>query len=271
VQRLQHAHHVGVAIHRALRERGVGEHRPLPRRRHQRGVDLLRQQRLARHLAARRCYELWLADESCAPQTGLPGFANLFAFNAANLDRTKDDTGKVDYELPIFNYSTNDDLAAPFLGFADDNYVDGTQSFVFAFIAPAIVELGYGLTTTLIHEVGHHIGLSHPHDGYDYEDDVDYEDLGPFNFASSGDQSNSMMSYIDLNWDFSQFDRDNMNRFLAAAYTSNANRIAAAVLADPDAAKALGRLRAAAARTSAGHLDGSAVDALHPGSRRVRR
>jgi hypothetical protein len=54
-----------------------------------------------------------------------------------------------------------------------------------------------------------------------------------------------MMSYIDLNWDFSQFDRDNMNRFLAAAYTSNANRSAAAVLADPDAAKALGRLRAA--------------------------
>ena len=26
-----------------------------------------------------------------------------------------------------------------------------------------------------------------------------------------------MMSYIDLNWDFSQFDRDNSDRFLAAA------------------------------------------------------
>jgi hypothetical protein len=194
---------------------------------------------------ARRCYELWLADESCVPETGLPGFANLFAFNAANLARTGDDTGKVDYELPIFNYSTNDDLSAPFLGFADDNYVDGTQSFVFGFISPSIVESGYGLTTTLIHEVGHHLALSHPHDGYDYEDDVDYEDLGPFNFVSSGDESNSMMSYIDLNWDFSQFDRDNMNRFLAAAYTSNANRIAAAVLADPDAGRALARLRAA--------------------------
>lgn len=32
VQRLQHAHRVGVAIYRALRERGVGEYRPLPRR-----------------------------------------------------------------------------------------------------------------------------------------------------------------------------------------------------------------------------------------------
>jgi hypothetical protein len=194
---------------------------------------------------ARRCYELWLADESCVPETGLPGFANLFAFNAANLDRTRDDTGRVDYELPIFNYATPVELSAPFLGFADDNYVDGTQSFVFAFVDASIVELGYGLTTTLIHEVGHHVALSHPHDGYDYQDDVDYEDTGPFNFASSGDQSNSIMSYIDLNWDFSQFDRDNMNRFLAAAYTSNANRIAAAVLADPDAAKAHARLRAA--------------------------
>jgi hypothetical protein len=275
---------------------------------------------------ARRCYELWLVDESCVPSTGLPGFANLFAFNAANLDRTKDDAGRVDYELPMFNYATPVELSAPLLGFADDNYVDGTQSFVFAFIDASIVELGYGLTTTLIHEVGHHVAMSHPHDGYDYEEDVDYEDTGPFNFASSGDQTNSIMSYIDLNWDFSQFDRDNMNRYLAAAYTSNANRIAAAVLADPDAAKALARLRAAdrllgaakssfsghrylpaaalagaayrevvaaarivgvpvasakagstvakpaaAARTSAGHLNESVVDTLHPDSRRARR
>jgi hypothetical protein len=27
-----------------------------------------------------------------------------------------------------------------------------------------------------------------------------------------------MMSYIDLNWDFSQFDRDNMNRYLTSVY-----------------------------------------------------
>ena len=49
------------------------------------------------------------------------------------------------------------------MGFADDNYRDGTQSLVFSFISPEIVELalGYGLTTTMIHEVGHHIGLSH--------------------------------------------------------------------------------------------------------------
>ena len=51
-----------------------------------------------------------------------------------------------------------------------------------------------------------------------------------------------MMSYIDLNWDFSQFDRDNMNRFLAAAFACfNSNQIAADILADPGFHLRLGR------------------------------
>jgi hypothetical protein len=54
-----------------------------------------------------------------------------------------------------------------------------------------------------------------------------------------------MMSYIDLNWDFSQFDRDNMNRFLAAEYVTNANLIAADILAAPDPGPAAEELRAA--------------------------
>ncbi len=53
------------------------------------------------------------------------------------------------------------------------------------------------------------------------------------------------MSYIDVNWDFSQFDRDNSDRFLTAAYNEAANRLAAAVLADPDAHRATRELRAA--------------------------
>ena len=63
---------------------------------------------------------------------------------------------------------------------------------------------------------------------------VEYEPTGPYYFAWSGDENNTMMSYIDLNWDFSQFDRDNMNRYMSAAFTRNANRIAADILADPD-------------------------------------
>jgi hypothetical protein len=152
---------------------------------------------------------------------------------------------RVDYELPNFNYATTEDISAPLLGYADDNYRTGTQSFVFNFVSPGIVELGYGLTTTMIHEVGHHLAMSHPHDGYDSETGVDYDPTGPFYFAASGDQSNTIISYIDLNWDFSQFDRDNMNRYMAAAFAQNANRIAADVLADPDAGRAADELAGA--------------------------
>jgi len=179
---------------------------------------------------AKRCYDLLIADESCYPASGYPPFANLYLQNTADLARTKDDGDSVDYELPIFNYSVPGD-EVPALGFADDNYVDGTQSYVFAFISPSVVEAGYGLTTTLIHEVGHHVGLSHPHDGYDSALGLDYGPSGDFFFAWAGDESNTMMSYIDLNWDFSQFDQDNLYRFQTAALVEAANRLAAAALA----------------------------------------
>ena len=189
---------------------------------------------------AKRCYQLWLKNARCYPHRPYPAFANLFLYNAFNLEDRLDGTD--DYEAGVFNYSTSEPRSAAFLGFADDNYRDGTQSFVFGFVSPGIVELGYGLTTTLIHEVGHHIGLSHPHDGYDSEDGVDFGPADEFYFAWSGDESNTMMSYIDLNWDFSQFDQDNMNRFMAAAYFRNANAVAEDVLASPNAGNAAGEL-----------------------------
>jgi hypothetical protein len=46
------------------------------------------------------------------------------------------------------------------------------------------------------------------------------------------------MSYIDLNWDFSQFDRDNAARFQAAAFIANANVIAGRVLESKRAQRA---------------------------------
>ena len=52
------------------------------------------------------------------------------------------------------------------------------------------------------------------------------------------------MSYVDLNWDFSQFDRDNTDRFQAAAYINNANALAEEIQADPDAAAAADELAA---------------------------
>jgi hypothetical protein len=207
---------------------------------------------------AKRCYELQVQDISCYPNLGFPAFANLYLQNLFELARTQDDQGRVDYELPIFNYAliTED---APALGYADDNYVDGTQTFVFSFVSPGIVEAGYGLTTTLIHEVGHHVALSHPHDGYDSESGTDFGPSGDFYFAWAGDEANSIMSYIDLNWDFSQFDFDNMDRFQTAVLIEAANRLAGEALEADDPEEAYDELREAdravgrAERLLAGH------------------
>jgi hypothetical protein len=103
----------------------------------------------------------------------------------------------------------------------------------------------YGLTTTLIHEVGHHLAMSHPHDGFDSQDNINFGTTGDFTYSWLGDQSNTMMSYIDLNWDFSQFDRDNMNRFLVTSYINQSNLILGNLLKNPKAKWVSGALRGA--------------------------
>ena len=60
-----------------------------------------------------------------------------------------------------------------------------------------------------------------------------------------------MMSYIDLNWDFWQFDQDNMARFQAAAYVEAANRLAGEALAGLTPRRALDELRRADALVGA--------------------
>jgi len=164
-------------------------------------------------------------------------FADLFLyFNDHLINFLEGDAG---YEVPIFAFNATDELFTCCLGYADDDWATGTQSFVFGFDSPSIRDVsGYGFTTTFIHEVGHHLGMSHPHDGYDYEADIDFGPGGPFYFAWSGDESNSMMSYIDLNWDFSQFDRDNMNRYLTSVYLNQSNAILADIYSSPKAGQA---------------------------------
>jgi hypothetical protein len=215
-----------------------------------------------------RCYVLWLQERRCKPRYAYPAFANLFLYNALEKwPRLQDDQDKVDYEAGLFNYATREEISAPILGFAGENYRDGTQSFVFSFVSPGIAAFGYGLTTTQIHEVGHHVGMSHPHDGFDYETRTNFYPSNRFYFAWSGNENNSIMSYIDLNWDFSQFDQDNMARFLTAEYITNANLITARILARGDsgaAADELGgadRLVGRAAERFGGHDYAGAAEA----------
>lgn len=183
------------------------------------------------------------------------GFGDLFLFSLDHLMQYID--GDPDYEVPVFNYSIPAALdTGGLLGFSDDNWSDGTQSFVFTFMSPVIRSLGYGSTTTTIHEVGHHLGMSHPHDGYDWEANVDFGASGPYYFANAGDESSSMMSYIDLNWDFSQFDRDNMARYMTILYINQANAILGSIYASPRGGQA-------DAKALSADLDATAALALY--------
>lgn len=190
-------------------------------------------------------YNCFYDDVSCFGQRlfGI-AFGDLFLYFDDHLIQFLE--GDAGYEVPVFAFNATDELFTCCLGFADDNWTDGTQSFVFAFDSPSVRDVsGYGFSTTTIHEVGHHVGLSHPHDGFDYEAQVDFGPSGDYYFAWSGDESNSMMSYIDLNWDFSQFDRDNMNRFLTVGYLNQANVILADIYASPRAGQVAGLLTSA--------------------------
>ncbi len=151
----------------------------------------------------------------CWEKYGTP-FAMLFCFFDGRRSEYIPQDNPRDYMLGVFAYNAGlkkIGFGAP-LGFADDNWVDGTPSFVFMYDNALYRAFGYGFTTTAIHEVGHHIGMSHPHDGYDSETGVDFGPSGEFYFAWSGDESATIMSYLDLNFTFGQFDQDNMHRFI---------------------------------------------------------
>jgi hypothetical protein len=156
--------------------------------------------------------------------------------------------GPRDYVGEIFAYNTtaaNLGDQVGLLGFADDNWVDGTQTHVFMFDTPEYRALGYGFTSTGIHEFGHHIGMSHPHDGYDSEQQIDFDAIGPFEFAWSGDESQTVMHYLALSNGFGVFDRDNQYRWETAGYLNWANAVLGDVLHHPKASRVSSLIRRA--------------------------
>jgi len=194
---------------------------------------------------AESVYDCFIVDISCFGNRlfGI-AFGDLYLYHSDHLISYLE--GDSDYEVPVFAYNDSEALAAGgLLGFADDDWATGTQSYVFAFDDPYLQSLGYGFSSTIIHEVGHHVGMSHPHDGFDYEANLDFGPDGDFYFTWSGDESNTIMSYIDLNWDFSQFDRDNMNRYMTSIYINQANAILADIYASPRAGDASSLLTSA--------------------------
>jgi hypothetical protein len=174
-------------------------------------------------------------------------FAQLFCFFTEHLTDYVPVYPRRDYVAPVFAFNTTEAaLGEEFglLGFADDNWVDGTQTLVFAFDAAEYRELGYGFTATTVHEVGHHIGMSHPHDGYDPETG-DFEPVNEFFFAWAGDESETVMHYLTLSNQFGEHNRDNMYRWEAAGYLNWANLLAGAIIESPNSPRVFLKLVAA--------------------------
>lgn len=192
--------------------------------------------------AAQRAFRIWaevLFEDDCWSAFGTP-FAELFCFFQERYADYVPAYGDDDYVAPFFAFNTTADNMGPqygLLGYADDNWIDGTQSYVFAFDTEDYRSGGYGFSTTTVHEGGHHIGLSHPHDGYDSELGIDYGPSNELYFAWSGDESNTIMHYMDVSLGFGLFDRDNMYRYEFAGYMNWANELLDDVIQHPDSAK----------------------------------
>ena len=192
-----------------------------------------------------RIFNGLLAEDDCWNAYGTP-FAQLFCYYDANLASYVPAYGPTDYVAPVFAFNSTDaNHASGLLGFADDNWTDGTQSYIFQFDTPFFRSLGYGFTSTTVHEVGHHIGLSHPHDGYDAETGIDYGPGGPFYFAWSGNESDTVMHYLALSGGFGQFNQDTMHRYNFAGFMNWSNELLAAVEAHPDHASVASLVRQA--------------------------
>jgi hypothetical protein len=186
-------------------------------------------------------------DEGCWVPFGDP-FAQLFCFFIDHVSDYMPTYPARDYVTPVLAFNTTEDsLGDQFglLGFADDNWVDGTQTSVFVFDADAYRELGYGFTATVIHEVGHHIGMSHPHDGFDPETGVDFDAAGEFFFAWAGGESETVMHDLTLSSQFGEHNRDNMYRWEAAGYLNLANALSGDILANVNAPSVFVKLVAA--------------------------
>ncbi|MDV6374513.1 hypothetical protein [Deinococcus arenicola] len=164
-------------------------------------------------------------EDLCSPNYADAAGEKLFQYGVKELRQEYAGTPANKYLLPIYLFNDQTDSQAGLLGIAYDDGETGTQAFVYSFLTPSLNAAGYGFTDTSVHEVGHHLSLSHPHDGYDSEQNISYGPSGDFLYANVGDESASIMSYNDLSREFGQFNLDSQYRYLSAAYLNNTNAI----------------------------------------------
>ena len=170
--------------------------------------------------------------------------------------------GDADYELPVFTFVVPTEIETAFEGQSVDNQIDGTQAFTYV-VSSTFDRETHGATQSAIHEVGHHLGVSHPHNGFDYENFILYNSARPaFHYVWAGDASDTVMSYLFTSNNFSQFDRDNMNRWMTAVYINQANKILARLVSSPRTAEVSNVLSSADADAAAALVKYGEMDYL---------
>ena len=188
---------------------------------------------------AKRAYDCNYFATNCYGERfpGGEAFGDIYLYATDHLLQFLNGDG--DYAIPILAYSTTDAYAGGFQGgVALNNFRDGTQSMIFETVPDEYFRTyDIGWTLNLLHEVGHFLGLSHPHDGFDSEFGYEYGPGGSLFFAWAGDSSSTLMGYLGDSTEFSQFDRDNMARWCTAAYINQADAILPKILASPRASE----------------------------------
>jgi hypothetical protein len=194
----------------------------------------------------RRTLEIWAHfwregtfpdDRSCWEPLGHPA-AQLFCFFEANRTRFFPGYGRADYVIPTALIDMSDDLLSLNGGFADHNWRDRTPSYVYITSSPdARAAEGTAFTGYAMHEIGHHIGLSHTYDGWDHERRQQHFAAGDTLFADLGTQAHSVMGLpaLPATFDFSRFEYDNLARWDIAGHLNAANALAGPVLDHPRA------------------------------------
>jgi hypothetical protein len=153
--------------------------------------------------------------------------------------------------IPVVGYTVADN-PAPRVGFqgeTEDDWQTGTPSLIDEFDTAQVRTGPYGesYTDLTMHEAGHFVGLSHPHDGLDINGHyyLDFSPVGDFDFARAGDESATIMSYLPGNQGFDIFNRDNLAKWTVGELRYAGNQAAAAILAAPPNAIALALLHKA--------------------------
>ena len=170
--------------------------------------------------------------------------------------------------MPIFEFYVPPALASPFLaGLAQSNYGSlGTQptllpekrqTFIYTDTTPDYNAV-FGHGAVLEHEVGHHLGFNHPFHGYRcLTETCGVGEFIPFGgsglgwFSRAGNYSSGMMTYVNVNNDYSRFELDNLQRWLTWQYLDLSNFVVGEIARSPHASSVSGALVQADARAGA--------------------